>query len=51
MGTIIIHNLSTLDDTAALIRVGFYMNGDQEEAQQGGVVVRDDTSMGDEEKK
>lgn len=49
MGTIIIKNLSTLDDTAALIRVGFYMNGDPEYAMGGGVIVDDTTTRKDEE--
>lgn len=48
MGTVIIKNLSSLDETAALIRVAYYMNGNKEDAEHGGVIVKEDTSKRDE---
>ena len=47
MGTVIIKNLSTLDETAALIRVAYHMNGNQKEAGHGGVIVKEITNRRD----
>lgn len=47
MGTVIIKNLSRLNETAAMFRVAFYMNGNSKDAEFGGIVVREEISKRD----
>lgn len=49
MGTIIIKNISSLTEAAVLIRVAYYIAGNEADATQGGIVIqetqRNDTAM------